>query len=172
MCATLPAENKEKSMRTDQGTVANRDGARSEVRHHLLLKIFDNLIYIFVRDISYLFLVINCNQVNACVGCFNDYVKGNYSKPATFASSFALDAKTDLSFSSSERNSYFRVLHQFILKIVDVIGKGMIALGQAFGLTNEFFSIVKGYHSRYASARSSSTKASRDLRFSPANCPC
>ena len=27
MCATLPAENKEKSMRTDQGTVANRDGA-------------------------------------------------------------------------------------------------------------------------------------------------
>lgn len=125
MCATLPAENKEKSMRTDQGTVANRDGARSEVRHH-----------------------------------------------PTFASSFALDAKTDLSFSSSERNSYFRVLHQFILKIVDVIGKGMIALGQAFGLTNEFFSIVKGYHSRYASARSSSTKASRDLRFSPANCPC
>ena len=49
-------------------------------------------------------------------------------------------------FSTAKGNTGFRVLHQLKLQCVNIIRKTMITLGQALGLTQEFFSIVESHH--------------------------
>ena len=108
-------------------------------------EILNNLVNIFIRHIGYLFLIVNGKEVDTCIECFNNHVQRNDPKPTSFTPAFALNAETNLAFSTSKRDSCLRILHQFILQGIDVISKGSIAFCQTLGLATEFFSIVKSY---------------------------
>ena len=54
--------------------------------------------------------------------------------------------KADFALATAQRDSCIRILLQFNLKVVDIVGKRVIAFCQALSLTKEFFSIIKGYH--------------------------
>ncbi len=110
------------------------------------LEILNNLVNILIRYAGDFFLVVNCKKVNASIRNLNDGIQSNNPKPASFTTAFTLNAETDLALTASKRNSYFRVLHQLVLKTIDVISKRTITLGQAFGLTAELFRIVESHH--------------------------
>ena len=111
-----------------------------------ILEILNNLVNVLIRYIGYLFLIINGKQVNACAICLNDNIQRNNPESTSFASSFALDTKTDFSFTTTQRDTNFRIFHQFKLKCINVFSKRVIALSQALGLTKEFFCIVESNH--------------------------
>ena len=107
----------------------------------------NNLIDITIRNVFYFFLVIDGKKVNACVSCLNNNVQSDNPKSSPLATTFALDTKSNLTLAPTKRNSCLWILHQFKLKVVDVIGKRAITFCQTFGLTQKFLSIVKSNHS-------------------------
>ena len=110
------------------------------------LKVANNLIDILLRDILYFLLIIYGKQVDTCVSCLNQHIKCNNPKTSTFSSSFAFDTKTNLPLTSTKRISNFRILHQFMLQIINVIGQRTITFCQSFCLAQEFFGIVECYY--------------------------
>ena len=79
-----------------------------------ILKVLDDLINILIRNIGYLFLIIDGKQVNTCIRCFNNNIERNNSKAAPFSSAFTLNTKSDFAFSTSKGDSNIRILHQLI----------------------------------------------------------
>ena len=94
----------------------------------------------------YFFLIIDGKQVDTCVSCLNQHIKRNNPKTSTFASSFALDSKTNFPLASTKRISNLRILHQFMLQIINVIGQRTITFCQSFCLAQEFFGIIECHH--------------------------
>ena len=110
------------------------------------LEILNYLINILIRDIRYFFLIIDGYQVHTCVRCINNNIECNNPKSATFTSAFTLYTKSDFAFSTSKGNTYIRVLHQFMLQSINIIGERVITLGQTLSLSKELFSIIESYH--------------------------
>ena len=111
-----------------------------------LFETTNNLVYIFLRYILHFLFVVNGKQVNTRLCRLYDHIESDDSQSATFTPTFAFYSKTDFAFAASQRNSCFWVLHQFILQIINIIGKRTVTLSQTLCLAQKFFSIVEGYH--------------------------
>lgn len=110
------------------------------------LQVANDLIDVSFRHILNFFLVINGEQVDACVSGFNQHIERDDPQASTFSAALALDSKADFTFPTTERVANIGILHQFLLQIVNIISQRPVAFCQSLSLTQELFGIVKCHH--------------------------
>ena len=113
---------------------------------YLNLKVANNFINILIGHVRDFLLVVNCKQIDASICGLYHHIQSDNSEASALSPSFALNTKTDFAFAASKRDSHFGILHQFILKSVNIISKRVIMLCQSLCLTMKLFSIVECYH--------------------------
>ena len=113
---------------------------------YLNLKVAYNFVNILVGHICDFLFVVDSKQIDASICCSYDHIQCDNPKASPLPPSFAFNTKTDFAFAASKRDTSFRIIHQFKLKSVNIIGKRAIMLCQSLCLTKKFFSIVECYH--------------------------
>ena len=77
-----------------------------------VLKIANYLINVFLRYIGNLFFVVYCKQIDTGICLFYNDIQSDNAKTTSLATAFACHSKSNLSFATSQRHSYFWILLQ------------------------------------------------------------